>query len=654
MREPGTLAYRPDIDGLRAVAVGSVVAYHAAPAHVPGGFVGVDVFFVISGFLISSIILTEEDEGRFSLANFYARRIRRLFPALILVLAATAAAGWYYLLAHELEQLGKHIAAGAAYFVNFTLRAESGYFDTEAETKPLLHLWSLAVEEQFYIVWPILLLLIRDRRRLLLALIVITVGSLASNLLTIGRDPAAAFYLPHNRFWELGLGALLAFAYLYAPRGGLAALPPRAATLASLSGMALILGAAFALRPDIPYPGAWALIPCLGAALVIAAGPGALLNRWLLSLAPMVFVGLISYPLYLWHWPLLSFPAVIGALDEPYVRIGAVALAVLLASATYLLVERPLRHVRTIALPAALMAVTVGFCGLGLAAYLGRLSPRLDAPQYADLSAATQDWRYPDGLTRTTVGGMRVYTSGRGADKVLFFGDSNVEQYWPRIEAITRQSPERQTVMFATVGGCPPIPDVEPAGNLHCPGFARKVAELARDPTIRTVVIAAAWRGYFVRSRLSIAGAPAVRLSPGDAAWRKAFEQLAGMLADMRHRGQRVFLVLQIPNGRKPIDWLRRRLDGTAVLDVRDIPRARAEASWRAIREELVAVAAAHGVGIIDPMDWLCDAHSCRSRMPDGRLVHRDAAHLRASYVREHATALDVAIPGAHPSSAAR
>ena len=155
------IPYRPDIDGLRAVAVLSVVAYHASPRLLSGGFVGVDVFFVISGFLISTIILREMEAGSFSLAGFYARRIRRLFPALIVVLAATLAIGWYFLLPHEFRALGRHMAAGAAYFINFTLKREAGYFDAAADEKPLLHLWSLAVEEQFYIVWPLLLLLIR-------------------------------------------------------------------------------------------------------------------------------------------------------------------------------------------------------------------------------------------------------------------------------------------------------------------------------------------------------------------------------------------------------------------------------------------------------------------------------------------------------------
>ena len=194
------MTYRPDIDGLRAIAVLCVVAYHAMPEVVRGGFIGVDVFFVISGFLISTIIMRAKDEGRFSLLDFYARRIKRLFPALTVVLAATALLGWFYLLPHEFRALGKHLTAGAGYFINFTLKKEAGYFDVSAAEKPLLHLWSLAVEEQFYIVWPVLLLLVAGRRRTLAVLAAITIASLASNLVAINKNAAGAFYLPQNRF----------------------------------------------------------------------------------------------------------------------------------------------------------------------------------------------------------------------------------------------------------------------------------------------------------------------------------------------------------------------------------------------------------------------------------------------------------------------
>ena len=195
------MTYRPEIDGLRAFAVLAVLIYHAVPSLLPGGFTGVDVFFVISGYLITRILLDELRTGRFSLSGFYGRRVRRIFPALILVMGVSLVAGWFLLFADQYEQMARHIASGAAFIVNFVLVAEAGYFDASAETKPMLHLWSLAVEEQFYIIWPLLLWLCA-RRRFNLAVVILLVagGSFALNLLFVETHPVETFFWPLGRF----------------------------------------------------------------------------------------------------------------------------------------------------------------------------------------------------------------------------------------------------------------------------------------------------------------------------------------------------------------------------------------------------------------------------------------------------------------------
>lgn len=208
--------YRPDIDGLRAVAVLSVVAFHAFPAWMKGGFIGVDVFFVISGFLISTIIFENLDRGTFSFADFYARRIKRIFPALLLVLIASFAFGWFLLLADEFKQLSNHIVAGAGFVSNLVLWSEAGYFDNSAETKPLLHLWSLGIEEQFYIVWPFVLWFAWKRKLNLLTLtVIVSLISFGLNLKGIKQDSVATFYSPQTRFWELLSGSILAWLAIY-------------------------------------------------------------------------------------------------------------------------------------------------------------------------------------------------------------------------------------------------------------------------------------------------------------------------------------------------------------------------------------------------------------------------------------------------------
>ena len=356
--------YRPDIDGLRAVAVIAVVAFHAFPSWVKGGFIGVDVFFVISGYLISAIIFENLDRGTFSFSEFYARRIKRIFPALILVLVACFAFGWFALLAEEYKQLGKHIAAGAGFVSNIVLWSEAGYFDSSAETKPLLHLWSLGIEEQFYIVWPLLLWLSwKSKFNLLAMTIIVAIASFVLNIKGIKQDSVATFYSPQTRFWELLCGSLLAWVALY-KKDSFANIKNKAdSTLASLVnkkmqvadgktlsnvlsfiGLLLLTYGFWRINKGLNFPGKWALVPVLGTVLIITAGSKAWVNRTILSNRIAVWLGLISFPLYLWHWPLLSFARIVeGEVPSRNIRIAAVVLSVALAWLTYKLVERPIR-----------------------------------------------------------------------------------------------------------------------------------------------------------------------------------------------------------------------------------------------------------------------------------------------------------------------
>jgi peptidoglycan/LPS O-acetylase OafA/YrhL len=332
--------YRPDIDGLRAIAVLSVVIFHAFPSLIQGGFVGVDIFFVISGYLISKHIWDELSAETLSIKVFYVRRVRRIFPALSVVLIACMVMGWLILTPGEYEQLGKHVVAGVLFVSNIIFWNEAGYFDNAADTKPLLHLWSLGVEEQFYIVWPLFLALFwRYSRHLSWAFIGVLCGSLGYSLMIVHHDSVADFYSPLTRFWELALGA------------GLAHLSSRNVTshtvnrsVISLIGLLLILIAIVAINRNDAFPGAWALLPTLGAACLIFAGERAWPNRHVLSHPLMVWLGLISYPLYLWHWPLLSFARIIeSATPSSNTRVGLLAASIALAWLTYQLIERPIR-----------------------------------------------------------------------------------------------------------------------------------------------------------------------------------------------------------------------------------------------------------------------------------------------------------------------
>jgi peptidoglycan/LPS O-acetylase OafA/YrhL len=353
--ENGAVKYRPDIDGLRAVAVIAVVAFHAFPSLAQGGFVGVDVFFVISGYLISGIILGALEQDRFSFAGFYARRIRRIFPALAIVLAACYAWGWFVLFAEDYKQLSRHIAGGVAFVSNFILWDESGYFDDAGDTKPLQHLWSLGIEEQFYLAWPTLLVLAwRARVHPLGPTALLLVASFLLNVKEIRWDLVGTFYSPFTRLWELLMGAVLSAAAV--SRSGwptrsllmieaFTAGRPYIREIGAALGLVLIAAAVGVIDGGRLFPGLWALLPTVGAFAIIAAGPATWVTRRALSQPWLVWVGLISYPLYLWHWPLLSFARIIeGETPSVVVRIAAVAVSVILAALTYELVEKPIRH----------------------------------------------------------------------------------------------------------------------------------------------------------------------------------------------------------------------------------------------------------------------------------------------------------------------
>ena len=341
--------YQPHIDGIRALAILAVILYHAFPTLVPGGFVGVDVFFVISGYLISGILIRAFTEpaaypGRI-FATFYGRRIRRLFPSLLVVLVAAYLLGFRVLLADDFAELGRQILAAAGFCLNFVLAGKSGYFDAGAADLPLLHLWSLCVEEQFYLIWPLAIwICVRGWIRPLPLTVFLLCASFFLRLYWTEASPGALFFLPQMRLWEPLAGALLAW---LSHLGDLAGADDRTTVqVAGFGGLTLVIAGVAALHASWPHPVLWLLIPIVGTLLLILSGPTSWVNRRILSQRLLVGLGLISYPLYLWHWVLFSF-ARIGWTDGEFVgvRVFLIVTSIMLAWATYAWVEAPLRHV---------------------------------------------------------------------------------------------------------------------------------------------------------------------------------------------------------------------------------------------------------------------------------------------------------------------
>ena len=455
------LGYRADIDGLRGIAVASVITYHAFPALLPGGFVGVDIFFVISGFLIATLIIDGIEQHDFSFVDFYRRRIRRIFPALILVLAVCWGLGWKYLLVDEFAQVGQHIAAASAFVLNFVLWQQAGYFDTAAASKPLLHLWSLGIEEQFYLVAPAFAALIyRVRFPIFILIVLLATKSLEVSIEAARHNPIADFYSPLTRAWELMAGCALAYARLHWP-----AIVARGAShdWRAAIGAILIAASFLWLRPDLAFPGAWALLPVAGTCLLISTEQPTLINRVLLSSRPLVFVGLISYPLYLWHWPLLVFARILnGGASPAFEKLALIAVSVALAALTYRFIERPVRRSRAPATPLVLIGLAMAAGIIGYATYIsGGIPMRLAAPLQSirhepDIAALWRPHRcFLEDGDQNLFASECVDDTPASAPLVVLWGDSHAAALYPGLRVAQRLF-EFRLAQF-TASACPPI-----------------------------------------------------------------------------------------------------------------------------------------------------------------------------------------------------
>ena len=646
------LQYRPDIDGLRAVAIISVLVFHAFPGSLPGGFVGVDVFFVISGFLISGIILKNLQRGQFSFADFYARRVARIFPALVLVLAVCLVFGWFVLLPDEYVQLGKHTVAGAAFMSNLLLWHQSGYFDVSAQSKPLLHLWSLGIEEQFYILWPLTLVLLWKRtRRVLLVISLVAMASFALNVPLVGRVPSLTFYFPFTRVWELLIGGALAQFSLQ--RGTLRSAAPTN-VFAAIGSLLIALSLIF-INESRAFPGWWALLPTVGTALLIAAGPESWINRKILSAPVCVFIGLISYPLYLWHWPILVYLKLIVDSDFAVtptrlalLRVGALALSVLLAWATWRFWELPIRDPNRMTRRLRVQRLASGMCAITAVAALlvtHVILARLDKPSVMRIVQAFDDWDYPSSDNFMKADFVSHDIRSKSGLVTLFVGDSHMEQYWPRVKVAIQNNPNLATAVFATSSGCLPFPEINRAKpGFACPEFYRYWTAQADHNDVSTVVIGAAWELYFIgeyrgdaipRDHLSIAGRLASKADVEEA-WA-GFESEIGSLV---RSGKRVIILSSSPESASfnPRAMFSRFSGFNPPSPVKKADFNRFIAP---IEDRLIQVAKRTGATLIRPADYFCEAETCPSTDANGDPLYEDAQHLRPGATLKKATFID-------------
>jgi peptidoglycan/LPS O-acetylase OafA/YrhL len=622
-------AYRPDVDGLRAIAVLSVIAFHLDKALVPGGFVGVDVFFVISGFLISRNIIHEIDEDRFSLAEFYRRRVKRIAPAMLLVVAVTLGLAQLLMLPEDARETSKSAFWSLASLANvyFWLSTDTSYFAADNHQLPLLHLWSLGVEEQFYLLWPLALLLFyRARRAALFAAVigVIAVGSFALAEALVRPYPAFAYYMLPTRTGELMLGALVAIAAL---RGVERRVPAAWIAPAAVVGFLSLLGSIFLLSENVPFPGWYSVLPTASTALLILAGHcGSTRVSRLLGWKPLVGIGLISYSAYLWHWPILALHRYGYGTVAPASAPVFLAVTLILAWASYRFVETPLRRstapfwrviARQYVLPAGALAavslVTIYPQQFGVSlestAYRSRLAElRAEAPSTLLFDQVCQRQR----ITPKDLTDPRCILGADTADppRAILWGDSHASHFIGMLEVFGREAGFRFRNVEA--GTCPPL-DADPEPFLEIKRIAdcRASLEIVR-PAIHessVVIIAATWSYYQRRS----------------SAFLDTFFDTARALAG---DGKLVVLI-----GRVPMipGYDRRCREKALSYPWLECPEStsRITASVASVNERLRRFAEqTPNVRYFEVTPYLCPDSVCRAFARDGRPKYFDEGHL--------------------------
>lgn len=541
------MKHRPDIDGLRAIAVIPVVLFHAGVLYFGGGYIGVDVFFVISGFLITGILLEDIRKERFSIAMFYERRARRILPALFVVLLFASIAAYKLLMPNDARDYGRSLIATLFFISNVAFSREMGYFDGPAELKPLLHTWSLAVEEQFYILYPLFLFLVTRffRKKYATAISSVLLVSFAYSVWRVHTEPSTSFYLATTRAWELLIGGLLAIQTVPKLRHKLSA------NLAGLAGLGLIAYGVFAFSAATPFPGVRAIFPCLGAALVIYSGMEVeTIVSKVLSLKPMVFVGLISYSLYLWHWVIIVYSKqYLGHSLTGRDSVAVIIASFIFASLAWKYVENPFRGRGAIGtrktIFAGAAAIAMLFAVFGFAALRTQGFPsRLPNEARTLIDGRDDFWSRRDACDHKI---CRVGVAG-SPESFILWGDSHAGALAPMFERLAQSDNIAGAVAFHS--GCAPLLHLKRygAGAMDCTDFGDSVIDYIKSHNVKTVFLHGRW-GLYAESRRQEEGLP-LYLTPDlrpDENY-PAFTQLVNAtLQQLRSMDMNVVIIASVP-----------------------------------------------------------------------------------------------------------
>ncbi len=591
-----SLTHRHDIDGLRAVAVLPVVAFHAGITLVPGGFVGVDVFFVISGYLISALLLRDLEADRFSILKFYERRVRRIFPALLVMMLGTFIIAWYHSLPGELIGLSKSALAALLSVSNIFFWLKAGYFDGSALSEPLLHTWSLAVEEQFYIFWPLILLAVFRwcRGRLQFVTWVLFTASFVVSVIGAFSFKDASYYLVHTRAWELLLGAVIALGTFRVPE------QRWLRELLALLALLMIVLSVFLINGDMPFPGALAVPPTLGAALLIWVGahPLQTVVSRLLSWRPVVFIGLISYSMYLWHWPIAVFQRnsslLIGVGPDWLRKVAIIAVSIVVAYLSWRFVEQPMRvgkhkpsprRLAWMALTASLVIAAISVSLWSLRGVPTRFSEQqIQLAGYLDFDPTGM---FRDGrcFLRERIGAPLVdqvcLQSVPDRPNYLILGDSHAAQLW---SGLNSQVPDINFMQLTAVG-CLPTRDAKLGETQRCrKAFDHAFESVVTGPEISRVIIAGRWTAA-------------------------SLPDIAATLEFLAQRGVKTLLVgpsiiYDIPLPRLLVNQAR---------DAADDPASHQDVTLQALDAQMAALARQNGAGYFSLIDAVCEQGQCRT-----------------------------------------
>ena len=631
--------YRREIDGLRALAVLPVILFHAGFETFSGGFVGVDVFFVISGYLITTIILTELGQGNFSIVNFYERRARRILPALFLVMLVCIPFAWFWLLPHHFLEFGRSLLAVVFFSSNILFWQESGYFANGASEKPLLHTWSLAVEEQYYILFPLFLVLFwkLGKRSILITLGLVFVSSLALAQWAAYAKPKAAFYLLPTRGWELLIGAFAAFYLSLANRKDFG---KGISEVAGCFGVALIFYAVFAYSKATPFPGFYALVPTIGTVLIILFATQQTTVGKFFGNKVFVGVGLISYSAYLWHQPLFAFAKQLGITeDRKFLFLMLFGVTIFLAYLSWKFVETPFRvaaRVSRLVILKVSITFFVGFISISALVeinngYSSRLSfhPTQKVDE-ANLRAVMNHYgfrSYPahSSFTRDPNSGLMRMGNGIGKS-VLLIGDSHSYQYWSTFDNFYKQSNLRGYGKSLYVQEVPFPPDLD---------------KLILKNDIDVVVISYFWSlaygnpsvNQYIRccgdGPKSVVG---VQNPPTSEEAMNSFDQkFERLIEQLKNRSIRTIIVLDNPFGEELNPKSMLRVDGLNIYPTdffTDLSRNSALSRTEPVRGRLIKLAKNYGAQIVDPFDYLCDGFSCKAISNDGYMLYKDYDHI--------------------------